>query len=68
MQRIMFYLGIGLFVLVGAALPQGFSFDASDVSDWQRNFRLFKLFLFIGTFIALAAWACRLDKRAPVQP
>ena len=64
MQRFMFYLGIGLFVLVGAfALPQGFNFLASGLSDWQRNFRLFKFFLFLGTFIALGVWAYRLDKR-----
>ena len=64
MQRFMFYLGIGLFVLVGAfALPQGFNFLAADLSDWQRNFRLFKFSLFVGTFIALGIWAYRLDKR-----
>jgi len=64
MQRFMFHLGIGLFVLVGAfALPQGFNFLANGLSDWQRNFRLFKFFLFLGTFIALGVWAYRLDKR-----
>jgi len=64
LQRAMFCLGIALFVLVGAfALPQGLNFLASGLSDWQRNFRLFKFFLFLGTFISLAGWAYRLDKR-----
>jgi hypothetical protein len=54
MQRSMFYLGMALFVLVGSfALPQGLNFLASGLSDWQRNFRLFKFSLFFSTFIAL---------------
>ena len=64
MQRLMFYLAIGLFVLVGAfALPQGFNFLANGLSDLQRNIRLFKFFLFLSTFIVLVVWAYRLDKR-----